>query len=564
MDWSTACPDWEDRIIAGKSLLPCPPLFPAYAEKALEIMKGLRIVDAPGSPTFEDACLPWAFDLPTALFGAYDEESGRRLIREFFFLVSKKNSKSTKAAAIMLTALTLNWRRSNEFLILAPTVEVANNAFEPARDAVAADDELRDIMYVQEHQRLITHRLNGGKLKVVAADSDTVSGKKAAGILIDELWLFGKKANAANMLREATGGLLSRPEGFVIYSSTQSDEAPAGVFDPKLKYFRGVRDGKIEDKRSLPLIYEFPERILKEGGHLNPKNFYMTNPNLGKSVDPEYLVNKFKEAEIASETDPGAMQGFQAKHLNVEIETTLTVKGWAGAAVWSRGVEPGLTLESILERCEVVTCGIDGGGLDDLFGFAVVGREIGTRRWLAWCHALIGPEGLKRRKANEPQYRDFEAAGDLTIVERLPEDLEWLQGTVGLILDSGKLGMVGADPAGIGGAVDALAEIGVTEEAGLLIGVAQGIKLMGAHKAVERKLADGSFVHGGSPLMNWCVSNARMRQTSTAVLVERSASGYGKIDPFMALLDAAHLMSLNPEPKGGATTVPDDYEVAVA
>ena len=549
MDWSTSCLDWEDRIIAGKSLLPGPPLFPDQAEKGLEILKGLRIVDAPGSPTFGEACLPWAFDLPTALFGAYDEESGRRLIREFFLLISKKNIKSTLAAGIMLTALLLNWRLSNEFLVLAPTMEIANNTFGPAKDAVYADEELADLLHVQEHLRLITHRLTKAKLKVVAADSEAVSGKKAAGILIEEVWLFGKRANAANMLREATGGLLSRPEGFVISISTQSDEAPAGVFRQKLDYFRAVRDGKISDKRSLPLIYEFPERVLKEGAHLNPKNFFMTNPNLGKSVDPEFLVDKFKEAEIASETDPGAMPGFLAKHLNVEIETTLTVKGWAGAPHWSRGVGPGLTLETILERCEVVTCGIDGGGLDDLFGFAAVGREIGTRRWLAWVHALIGPEGLERRKANEPRYRDFEAAGDLTIVERLPEDLEWLQATVGLILDSGKLGMVGADPAGIGGAVDALADIGVTEEAGLLTGVSQGIKLMGAGKTLERKIVDGSLVHSGSPLMAWCVGNVRVRQTSTAVLVERAASGYGKIDPFMALLDAAHLMGLNPQPK---------------
>jgi phage terminase large subunit-like protein len=38
------------------------------------VFKQLRIVDAPGSPTFGEVCEQWVFDFVAAIFGAYDAE----------------------------------------------------------------------------------------------------------------------------------------------------------------------------------------------------------------------------------------------------------------------------------------------------------------------------------------------------------------------------------------------------------------------------------------------------------------------------------------------------------
>lgn len=541
MSFATALPDWRERITSGQSLIP-PPLYPDEAQLALDVFNELRIVDAPGSPMMRDSCKQWVFDFVASVFGAYNADTGRREMTEWLLLISKKNSKSTIAAGIMLTALIRNWRESGEFLILAPTVEIAQNSFIPARDMIRTSPELADMFQVQEHIRTITHRGTNATLKVVAADSNTVSGKKAIGVLIDEIWLFGKQPQAENMLREATGGLASRPEGFTIFLSTMSDDAPAGVFRQKLNYARGVRDGRIDDDKFVPIIYEFPEAMIAKNEHRNPKNFHITNPNMGVSVDQEFLERELRKAEESGEE---SLRGFLSKHANVEIGLALMSDRWAGADHWLACTKPRITLDELIERSDVIDAGIDGGGLDDLLGLAVLGRDKLSGRWLLWVRAWAHPTVMERRKSEAARFKDFERDDDLVIVARIGDDVDEVADIIAQVEASGKLDKVGVDPHGLGGILDALVLADVPQEK--VIGISQGWKLTGAIKTLERRVASGELEHGGQALMTWCVGNAKVEPRGNAVIITKQASGYAKIDPLLATFNAVSLMSLNPE-----------------
>lgn len=542
---STACKDWADRLASGRSIIP-PPLFPEQAEQALAIFRELRIVDAPGSPTFGECCAPWVFDLVASIFGAYNPESGRRLITEWLILIPKKNAKSTIAAGIMMTALVLNWRQSAEFTILAPTIEVAGNSFAPSRDMVQRDDELDALAHVQTHVKTITHRESGATLKVVAADSNTVSGKKSVGTLVDELWLFGKMPNAENMLREALGGLASRPEGFVVYLTTQSDEPPAGVFAQKLQYARDVRDGKIVDPGFVPVLFEHPPAMVERGEHLLLENLPLVNPNLGFSVDRVFLEREFRKAKQEGEV---SFLGFMAKHGNVEIGLALRSDRWAGADYWLAAGDPTLTFDEFLRRCEVVVAGIDGGGLDDLLGLALMGRCRETRKRLLWTRAWAHRIVLERRKEIATRLLDFERDGHLVIVDLPGQDVTELADALCAVRDLGLLpekSAIGVDAAGINDIVDEL----TSEARGFTLehitAVSQGWRLNGAIKTTERAVAGGELIHAAQPLMAWCVGNARTELKGNAVTITKQASGTAKIDPLMAAFDAETLMGFNP------------------
>lgn len=561
MDWSTSCLDWAARLIAGESIIP-PPIYPDQAEQALAIFKQLRVVDLPKtvwdasigdageyrSPNFGECSEQWVFDFVAAIFGAYDAETGKQLIREYYLLISKKNTKSTIAAGIMLTAVILCWREEEEHLILAPTKEVADNSFKPAAGMIRADEELSTLFHVQDHVRTITHRVTRASLKVVAADTDTVSGKKSGRVLVDEHWLFGTRANAESMFMEATGGQVSREEGWVIYLTTQSDQPPAGVFREKLQYYRDVRDGKIDDRKSLGVLYEFPDELIKSKGYMDPANFYITNPNIGRSVSAEWLEDNLKKNQPKKD---GAFQQFLAKHLNIEIGLNLRTDRWAGSDFWL-GAEIALTLDGLLARCEVAVVGGDGGGLDDLLGQAVVGRERGTGKWLAWFHAWAHKIALERRKEIAPRLLDFQRDGCLTIVDMPGQDVQEFVDNVCRVREAGLLPekqAIGVDAAGIGDIVDELAARDFDIQT-VVVAVSQGWRLNGAIKTAERKLAGGEMLVAASSLMPWSVGNARTVQQGNAVSITKAVSGTAKIDPLMALFDAVSLMALNPVTSG--------------
>ena len=544
----TACPDWEARILSGRSLVPELPLNADEAGKAVRVFNRLRLPDVIGTPTLADATGDWFRDIVAALFGSYDPVTNTRAIQEVFLLVPKKNGKSTNAAAVMVTALIVNRRPNAEFLLIAPTKEIADISFRQAEGMIKGDPELAKLFQSQRHIRMITHRTSGAYLKVKAADTDAITGVLSTGILVDETHVFAAKPRAADVFVEVRGALAARPDGFMFQISTQSKSPPAGVFRSELAVARRVRDGALS-LPLLPVLYELPASASVDDGWRKPEYFGIVNPNMGRSVNVDFLTRELTKAE---EAGPGQLALFASQHLNDEIGMNLRSDRWIGADSWEASADKSMTLDMILERSEVVTVGIDGGGADDLLGLAVIGREKVTRRWLHWAKAWAHPLALERRKSEASRYHDFERAGDLTIIKDYPEDLDGVVSVVRRINEAGLLACVGVDPIGLAGIVDALAEIDVTEDSKQVAGIGQGYVLTGAIKGLERKLIDGTFVHCGQDLMAWCVGNAKVEPTKNAFLITKQASGTGKIDPLMATFDAAKLMERNPEARDGS------------
>lgn len=542
MAWNLSCPDWEVRLRERRSLVPDLPLDLVAGNTAVAVFNMLRLADVPGTPSMAEASGEWFRDIVRALFGSVDPVTRARNIREVLLLIAKKNSKTTNGALLMLTALLLNQRPMASFIMTAPVQDVTQLAFNAAAGAIRLDPVLDKKLHVREHIKTIVHRETKARLEIMTFDPEVLTGQKVSGgVLIDELHVVAKMSKAASAVRQLRGGMLPFPEAFMCFITTQSEDPPSGVFDAELRKARAIRDGSIIGAM-LPVLYEFPEAMQRDAKQWrNPRNWSMVNPNVGRSITVERLEEEFTTAENTSEEE---LRAWASQHLDVQIGVALMSGGWAGGEYWEACGDRALTLDAILERCEVVDIGIDGGGLDDLLGMAVLGRERESGRWLLWAHAWAHPIVLERRKDQSPAFLDFEADGDLTIVRNVGDDVAQVSDIVQRINDAGLLDKVGVDQVGIGAIVDAIIARGIAIDR--VCAISQGWRLTGAIKTTERKLAARALVHGGSRLMNYCIGNAKAEARGNAILITKQAAGRAKIDPLAATFNAVDLMSRNP------------------
>jgi phage terminase large subunit-like protein len=553
---SFACPDWEAKLSRGETPVADLPLDKDKAEAALAIFNSLRLPDQSGHPAMAEASGEWFRDIVRYAFAASDPETGAALVNEVFALVPKKNSKTTYAAALGLTALLLGVMPNRQMLILGPTQNVADRCFDQAHGMIKADPLLRKVFHVQAHKKEITRIKTGTVLSVKTFDMDVVTGEIPDLTIIDELHIVSAKSYAERVIAQITGGMVTNASALLVYITTQSDVPPRGVFKTKLDYARGVRDGRIKDGvRMLPVLYEFPVAVqaAKDKPWRDPALWPMVLPNLGLSVQMDLLRDQYlarKEEGIEAEII------WASQHLNIEIGVGLHGDMWPGAVFWEAAAYlpddllPELTLPALIAAGEVAVVGIDGGGFDDLAALTVLVRLKTRPVWVQWTKVWAYPEVFERRKDIASRLRDFERQGDLVVCDEADRDLIEMAGICLDLIAAGLLPekeAIGYDRhSGLANLLEVFERMGVPGD--MMIGIEQAWKLQPAITGLPRALKHGTVKHCGQPVMAWSVGNAKQELRGSNYVITKQAAGSAKIDPLVALLDAGMLMFRNPVP----------------
>jgi len=237
-----------------------------------------------------------------AVFGVLDPVTGLRRFSEVFFLVGRKNGKSTLLAGIALYMMLADGEGGAEIYSTATKYAQARILFDEAHNMVRQSPSLKK--HVRKRKSDLYHDATFSKFMPLARNSDTLDGLNPHLVIVDELHGV-KDRNLYEVMKQS---LSTRRQPLLIMITTAGTVREC-IFDDMYNYACSVADGMFVDNTFLPIIYELDSREEWQ----NPAAWVKANPALGGIKKIEDLQAKVDRAK----NNPADLTGILTKDFNV-------------------------------------------------------------------------------------------------------------------------------------------------------------------------------------------------------------------------------------------------------
>jgi len=243
-----------------------------------------------------------------ALFGFVDPATGLRRYREAFFLVGRKNGKSTLLAGLALYMLIADNEGGAEVFSTATKYAQARLLFDEAHNMVKLSPDLARHMKKRKTDLYFTPTMS--KMQALSRNSDSLDGLNAHFVIMDELHGV-KDRNLYEVMRQSQS---ARRQPLLVMITTAGTVREC-IFDDMYNHACAVADGALQDDTFLPLLYELDER----GEWTDPAAWMKANPALGAVKKLDDLTAKVERAK----QNPNELSGVLCKEFNIR-ETVKT------------------------------------------------------------------------------------------------------------------------------------------------------------------------------------------------------------------------------------------------
>jgi len=492
---ATAAPgDWFDPVAASRAI--------DFIEEACTHVKGALA----GQKFILE---PWERAIVANLFG-WKRADGMRRYREGFVFVPRKNGKTTLIAALVLAVMFTDHEPGAELYSAAADRDQACLVYDQAKGMVFQCPEMERRVKVYSTGKSIVYAKEGTSYKAISADANTKHGYNTHFAVIDELHAQ-PNADLVDVLLTSTG---SRSQPMIVHITTSDFERPS-VCNRKHDYASKVRDGIIEDRAFLPVIYE----ASIDDDWTDPEIWAKANPNLGVSVSPEYLERECKRAQES----PAYENTFKRLHLNIRTEQDVR---WLQMDKWDE-------CAGAIEDVDGQECyaGLDLASTTDIaaleFYFPHNGATV-SRYWIPEESAHT------RERRDRVPYLTWAREGLIKLTPGNVIDYDVIREDIRELGTQFNIREIAIDRWNSTQLTTQLAGDGFE-----MVPFGQGFASMSAPtKELEKLVLGGKIAHGGNPVLRWMASNVSVEMDAAGNLKPSKKKSTEKIDGIVALVMA--------------------------
>lgn len=453
---------------------------------------------------------------------------GRRLRRQAVLSVARRNGKTLVAAVVILLHLVGPAKRPNSVIASAATTrKQAGIVFRFVATMVRMNPNLYRRLKIIDSTKHIVHKTDGSFYSAIAAEAGGQFGEGLDLVVYDEL----AQARNPDLYDALMTSLGSQVEPLMMIISTQ---APADdhILSELIDYGLKIKAGEIKDDSFTVHLHAAPY----DCDLLDRDAWMMANPALGDYRDDEEFATSMQRAIKV----PSLENRLRNLYLNQRVQAKAP---FLSPAIWKLGERP--VDESLFYDGRPVYGGLDLSARTDLSAFIMAVKDdegsvhLKARIWTPGD--TIEERGLRDRAP----YAAWAKQDFIIPVPGNVLDYDFLARDVGELSTVSPIMKINYDRWRIDVLKQSFARMGIVLN---LASYGQGYKDMAPAIEIFEQLAiDGKIIHGGHPVLRWCVSNAVIDMDPSGNRKLTKSKSFGRIDAAVAALMAVAACCLQTE-----------------
>lgn len=247
-----------------------------------------------------------------AVFGFVDDNNLRQY-NEVLVIEGRKNGKTTETAAIEWDLLVNDGEGAPQIYNVATKLDQAKLGYQAAVKMRHMSPLLAK--HTRKRTADLYFPLNMGFIKAIASNTSSMDGLDVHGAVIDELAAI-KNRDIYDLIKQGMGAR-SQP---LLFTITTNGFIRGGIFDAQYQYACDILDGKADNPRFLPFIYELDSPDEWD----DPACWEKANPGLGTIKSAAYLAEMVQKAK----DDPSFKPTVMVKDFNLPQTTESAWLRW--------------------------------------------------------------------------------------------------------------------------------------------------------------------------------------------------------------------------------------------